>query len=80
MAKKSKPAAKKGKGVTSKPSAKKRSLNVGRGGGTGDPFNAQDKKRRLGNFESAGEHARVGGRTTGIVGQSKRKFRSDNKS
>lgn len=45
----------------------------------GAPAQQQDVKRRLGNFETAGEHARVGGRTTGIVGQTKRKFRTDNR-
>lgn len=45
----------------------------------GEPFSQQDPKRRLGNFASAGEHARQGGRTTGIVGQRKQKFRTDNK-
>ena len=58
-----------------KSTVKKRSLNASAGkASTGDPFNDQDVKRRLGNFESAGEHARVGGRTTGIVGQTKQRF------
>jgi len=35
----------------------------------GMPGAEQDTKRRLGNFTSAGEHARLGGRTSGIVGQ-----------
>lgn len=57
-----------------KATVKKRSLNVGKTkGGKGAPFNDQDVQRRLGNFEGAGEHARVGGRTTGIVGESKKK-------
>lgn len=46
----------------------------------GAPPNEQDPKRRLGNFEGAGEHSRVGGRTSGIVGQTKQKFATDKKS
>lgn len=45
----------------------------------GAPFNEQDPKRRLGNFTGAGEHARVGGRTSGIVGQTTKTFRTRNK-
>jgi hypothetical protein len=43
----------------------------------GIPGSQQDAKRRLGNFEGAGEHARRGGRTTGIVGQTKQKTGTD---
>jgi hypothetical protein len=43
----------------------------------GAPFNEQDPKRRLGNFGSAGEHPRQGGRTSGIVGQTKQKNKTD---
>jgi hypothetical protein len=43
----------------------------------GVPGSQQDAKRRLGNFEGAGEHPRQGGRTTGIVGQKKQKNRTD---
>jgi hypothetical protein len=43
----------------------------------GAAFNEQDPKRRLGNFSGAGEHARQGGRTSGIVGQTKQKNRTD---
>jgi hypothetical protein len=43
----------------------------------GAPFNEQDPKRRLGNFSGAGEHARQGGRSTGIVGQTKQRNRTD---
>jgi hypothetical protein len=43
----------------------------------GAPFNEQDPKRRLGNFTSAGEHARQGGRTSGIVGQKKQRNKTD---
>jgi hypothetical protein len=39
--------------------------------------NEQDAKRRLGNFSGAGEHPRQGGRTSGIVGQSKQKNKTD---
>lgn len=37
----------------------------------------QDSKRRLGNFTSAGEHSRIGGRTSGIVGQTTKRGRTD---
>jgi hypothetical protein len=43
----------------------------------GEPFSNQDPKRRLGNFGTAGEHPRQGGRTTGIVGQNKQRNRTD---
>lgn len=78
---------KKGKNPKSKPmpqagkkSADKRSLNRGGNEPTyGSPFNDLDPKRRLGNFNTAGEHSRIGGRTTGIVGQKKQKFTKDQK-
>ena len=62
-----------------KPTVKKRTLNSGGqpAHSEGSPFNDQDVKRRLGNFESAGEHARQGGRQQGIVGQTRRKFKTD---
>jgi hypothetical protein len=44
---------------------------------TGAPFSEQDPKRRLGNFGGAGEHPRQGGRTSGIVGQSKQRNKTD---
>jgi len=44
---------------------------------SGAPLSEQDPKRRLGNFAGAGEHPRQGGRTTGIVGQTKRKNKTD---
>jgi hypothetical protein len=47
---------------------------------SGAPTNEQDTNRRLGNFSGAGEHARQGGRTSGIVGQTKQKNRTDRKS
>jgi len=45
--------------------------------GSGAPANDQDVKRRLGNFAGAGEPARKGGRTSGIVGQKTTKLRRD---
>jgi hypothetical protein len=39
--------------------------------------NDQDVKRRLGNFGGAGEHPRQGGRTSGIVGQTKARNKTD---
>ncbi len=74
-------AAKKPAKPTAKASVKKRSLNVTPGNdlAVGSPFNDQDVKRRLGNFVGAGEAPRVGGRTTGIVGQTKQKSRTDKK-
>ena len=63
-----------------KATTKKRSLNAGNGkAGGGAPFSNLDVKRRTGNFGSAGEHPHVGGRTSGIVGQTKRTFRTNNK-
>jgi hypothetical protein len=47
---------------------------------TGAPFNEQDPKRRLGTFSGAGEHARQGSRTAGIVGQTKQKNKTDKRS
>jgi hypothetical protein len=41
------------------------------------PGGVQDPKRRLGNFSGAGEHARIGGRTSGIVGQTTKRGRTD---
>ena len=65
---------------------KQRGLNAsagkvapGKRGKSSAPGQEQDAKRRLGNFATAGEHARVGSRTAGIVGQTKRAFRTDNK-
>jgi hypothetical protein len=46
----------------------------------GAPFNELDPKRRLGTFTGAGEHARVGGRTSGIVGQTTKTNKTDKKS
>jgi hypothetical protein len=44
---------------------------------SGVPGSEQDPRRRLGNFEGAGEHSRVGGRTAGIVGQTTKHFGTD---
>ena len=46
----------------------------------GAPFNEQDPKRRLGNYSGAGEHPLKGGRTAGIVGQTKRRNHTDKNS
>jgi hypothetical protein len=43
----------------------------------GIPGSEQDVQRRLGNYTTAGEHARQGGRKTGIVGQTKTKNSTD---
>jgi len=74
-------ASKKGKAGSMKSSVKRRTVNGGSLPRTaaGAPPQHQDIKRRLGNFEGAGEHARVGGRTSGIVGQKKAQFRTNNK-
>lgn len=74
-------ATKKGK-LTGKASVKRRTLNPP--GGTpykprGAPATDLDVKRRLGNFTTAGEHARVGGRTSGIVGQTTKNSRTTKK-
>jgi hypothetical protein len=69
------------KTAASKNQVKKRNVNrnklAKKGGGA--PFNEQDIKRRLGNFSGAGEHPRIGGRTSGIVGQKTTAFRTDNR-
>jgi hypothetical protein len=69
------------KASTAKSSVRRRARLVQGGQTATDAFpgSEQDPRRRLGNFESAGEHARVGGRTTGIVGQTKQRFRTENK-
>jgi hypothetical protein len=43
----------------------------------GVPGSEQDARRRLGNFATAGEHSRIGGRTSGIVGQKTKQLRTD---
>ena len=63
-----------------KSSVKRRTLNqIAASGRTGMPGQEQDPKRRLGNFSGRGEHARIGGRTSGIVGQTSKDFGTDNK-
>jgi hypothetical protein len=58
-----------------KATVKKRTLNSGLPmHNAGDPFGHHDAKGRMGTFESAGEHARVRGRTSGIVGQTTKRF------
>lgn len=56
---------------------KKSQLKLSRSPKASMPGADQDSKRRLGNFTSAGEHARVGGRTSGIVGQTTKRGRTD---
>lgn len=57
---------------------KKRSTKVPAAKKTkGAPFSEQDPKRRLGNFTTAGEHSRKGGRTSGIVGQTTKQTHTD---
>jgi hypothetical protein len=62
-----------------KTSAKRRSRSIPKSQvpTAGVPGSEHDPKGRTGNFETAGEHARVGGRTSGIVGQTKQKFHTD---
>jgi hypothetical protein len=71
-----------------KKTAKKKTVNAKSNGkkrlteapvGSGASQNEQDPKRRLGNFGGAGEHPRQGGRTSGIVGQTKQRGRTDKK-
>jgi hypothetical protein len=59
-----------------KAKGKKKSLSEAQRG-IGASFNEQDPKRRLGNFGGAGEHPRQGGRTSGIVGQTKQRSKTD---
>jgi hypothetical protein len=66
-------------GTTRKASGKKTSRQSKLKPGTGAPFSEQDPKRRLGNFGGAGEHPRQGGRTSGIVGQTKQRNHTDKK-
>jgi len=66
---------------STKSSVKRRTVNrsAHAAAGGGSPTQHQDPKRRLGTFEGAGEHARIGGRTSGIVGQTTKKNRTDNR-
>ena len=70
------------KKATAKRSVQKRTLNQPVEQPSKQPvqgvgFNEQDAKRRLGNFQSAGEPARKGSRSAGIVGQKKQKHHTD---
>jgi hypothetical protein len=66
---------------STKSSVKRRTVNLATSAPPeGSPFNDQDEKRRLGTFTGAGEAPRKGSRSAGIVGQTKRTFRTDNKS
>jgi hypothetical protein len=71
---------KKSKRSTAAKSSVRRRARLVEGGQTphrGVPGGEQDAQRRMGNFQTAGEHARVGGRTSGIVGQTTKRFRTD---
>jgi hypothetical protein len=64
--------------LAAKATGKKRTLNwTGAPQTSGAPASEQDPKRRLGGFTGAGEHSRLGGRTSGIVGQTTRKVHTD---
>jgi hypothetical protein len=67
---------------TTKSSVRRRQRLVtgGQTRGASIPGGEQDPRRRLGTFTTAGEHARVGSRTAGIVGQTKSRFKTDKKS
>jgi hypothetical protein len=65
--------------TTPKTSGKKRGAKNKLTADSGAPFSEQDPKRRLGNFGGAGEHPRQGGRTSGIVGQTKQRNHTDKK-
>ena len=63
-----------------KSSVKRRTINqTASSARSGLPGQEQDPQRRLGNFTGRGEHARIGGRTSGIVGQTTKDFGTDNK-
>ena len=63
-----------------KSSVKRRTINqTASSVRSGLPGQEQDPQRRLGNFTGRGEHARIGGRTSGIVGQTTKDFGTDNK-
>jgi hypothetical protein len=65
--------------LAAKSSVKRRSRSVARPQQPAKttPGGEQDVRRRLGNFTGAGEHARIGGRTSGIVGQTTKRVRTD---
>jgi hypothetical protein len=70
-----KKAAKRSPARPKSPGKKKTRSDLQAGGGAS--FYEQDPKRRLGNFGGAGEHPRQGGRTAGIVGQTKQRNKTD---
>jgi hypothetical protein len=75
-------ATKRTKRPAQKTSGKRAAMNPPAGSqrpGKGTPGHEQDIQRRLGNFTGKGEHAVVGGRTTGIVGQTTKDFTTDKK-
>jgi hypothetical protein len=76
MAKKTSKAAKPAKASVK---GRARTVKGGQTSGKTVPGGEQDAKRRLGNFTTAGEHARIGGRTSGIVGQTTKKSSTDNR-
>ena len=41
------------------------------------PGSEHDSKGRMGDFTGAGEHARIGGRTSGVVGQTTKTLHTD---
>jgi hypothetical protein len=66
---------------TAKSSVRRRARLVegGQRSTAGVPGSEHDSRGRTGNFETAGEHARIGGRTSGIVGQTTKRSRTDNR-
>jgi len=68
--------------ATNKSSVKRRTRTVGGSQLPGKtvPGGQQDEKRRLGDFTGAGEHARQGSRSSGIVGQTTKRSRTDKRS
>ena len=82
LSKKSAPKKKAAKLTTAaKPSVKNRSLStkrtIGQPGMPSSPGAERDIKNRIGNFEGKGQPPRKGGRTTGIVGQTRARFKTD---
>ena len=65
-----------------KSSVKRRSANAGATVQPAGkmPGQEQDRQRRLGQFEGTGEPPRKGARTTGIVGQTTKRSKTDKKS
>ncbi len=67
--------------TAAKPSVKNRALSTkrtqGQKGMPSSPGAERDIKNRIGNFEGKGQPPRKGGRTTGIVGQTRGRFKTD---